>query len=58
MDQKLKKRRHPGAGRGKSLRTPKGRQVDDQSLKEICALLGNGPHQRDLLIEGRVVLTR
>jgi formate dehydrogenase len=56
MDQKLKKRRHPGAGRGQSLRTPKGRQVDDQSLKEIRALLGNGPHQRDLLIEHLHVL--
>ena len=29
----------------------KGRQVDDASLLEVRALVGLGPHQRDLLIE-------
>ena len=30
---------------------PKGRQVDARALEEIRALLGDGPRQRDLLIE-------
>ena len=51
MDQKVRKRRHPGAGRGRSLRTPKGRQVDEESLAEVQSLLGDEPRQRDLLIE-------
>lgn len=38
-------------GTGKSRRTPKGRQVDDQALEEVRALLGNTPRRRDLLIE-------
>jgi formate dehydrogenase len=29
----------------------KGRQADEVSLQEVLALLGNGPHARDLLIE-------
>ena len=29
----------------------KGRQADEVSLQEVRALLGNGPHARDLLIE-------
>jgi formate dehydrogenase beta subunit len=32
-------------------RTPKGRQVDPQALDEMCALLGERPRRRDLLIE-------
>src|SRR5688500_13636623 len=32
-------------------RTPKGRQVDPQALDEVCALLGDKPRRRDLLIE-------
>src|SRR5918992_3158648 len=32
-------------------RTPKGRQVDPQALEEVCALLGDKPRRRDLLIE-------
>src|SRR3954467_9537817 len=42
-----------GAGRrgGKSRRTPKGRQVDPAALDEVCALLGERPRRRDLLIE-------
>ena len=30
-------------GTGKSRRTPKGRQVDDQALAEVRALLGDRP---------------
>src|SRR2546421_11567377 len=42
-----------GAGRrgGKSRRTPKGRQVDPTALDDVCALLGDRPRRRDLLIE-------
>ncbi|SFB72371.1 NAD(P)H-dependent oxidoreductase subunit E [Tropicimonas isoalkanivorans] len=36
-------------GRGRT--TPKGRQVEDAALEEICALLGQQPRRRDLLIE-------
>ena len=32
-------------------RTPKGRQVDPQALADVCALLGDRPRRRDLLIE-------
>jgi NADH:ubiquinone oxidoreductase subunit F (NADH-binding)/NADH:ubiquinone oxidoreductase subunit E len=46
----------PRAGNGgppsrRPRRTPKGRQVDLQALDEVCALLGNKPRRRDLLIE-------
>jgi formate dehydrogenase len=51
MDQKVQKGRRPGAGRGRFQNTPKGRQVDDRSLAEIRALLGDEPRRRDLLIE-------
>ena len=51
MNQPPRKRRHPGSGRGKSIKTPKGRQVDAASLAEIRELLGDQPRQRDLLIE-------
>ena len=29
----------------------KGRQADDVALQELRALVGDGPHRRDLLIE-------
>ena len=45
------RQRHPGSGRGKFRKTPKGRQVDPASLVEIKALLGDEPRKRDLLIE-------
>jgi len=47
----LKKRRHPGSGRGRGRLQPKGRQVDPDAVDEIRALLGDRPRQRDLLIE-------
>jgi formate dehydrogenase len=40
-----------GAPNRRPRRTPKGRQVDPQALAEICALLGDKPRRRDLLIE-------
>lgn len=45
------KRGHPGAGRKKSRKTPKGRQVDPVALDEVRELLGDRSRQRDLLIE-------
>jgi formate dehydrogenase len=45
------KRGHPGAGRKRSRKTPKGRQVDPAALLEVRALLGGDPRRRDLLIE-------
>ncbi|WP_435230669.1 NAD(P)H-dependent oxidoreductase subunit E [Pseudopelagicola sp. nBUS_20] len=36
---------------GKSRWTPKGRQLDDNALREVRDLLGNLPRRRDLLIE-------
>lgn len=42
---------HPGSGRRNTSPFPKGRVVDDDALSEISSLLGNGPYQRDLLIE-------
>ena len=36
---------------GKGRKTPKGRQVDDQALADVQALLGDRPRRRDLLIE-------
>ena len=47
----VRKRRHPGAGRGRAARVPKGRQVRPGALEEIRALLGERPRRRDLLIE-------
>ncbi|HVY56788.1 MAG TPA: NAD(P)H-dependent oxidoreductase subunit E [Xanthobacteraceae bacterium] len=41
----------PGRGRRRPGRTPKGRQVDLTALAEVCALLGERPRRRDLLIE-------
>lgn len=39
------------SGKGKGRRTPKGRQLDDQALADVQALLGDQPRRRDLLIE-------
>ena len=39
------------SGRGKGRATPKGRQLDDQALADVRALLGDRPRRRDLLIE-------
>ena len=44
-------RRHPGAGRRRTGKTPKGRQVDPQALTEVRSLLADAPRRRDLLIE-------
>src|SRR5215475_2170174 len=41
----------PAAGRRRPRRTPKGRQVDPVARAEVCALLGDQPRRRDLLIE-------
>jgi len=38
-------------GKGKGRHTPKGRQLEDRPWSEVRALLGEGPHRRDLLIE-------
>jgi formate dehydrogenase len=45
------KPRHPGRGVGKGRPHPKGRQLDDQALADVQALLGDRPRDRDLLIE-------
>ena len=43
---------NPGFGRRQALPHPKGRELDDESLAEINALLGSAtPLRRDLLIE-------
>src|SRR5688572_1290639 len=44
---------HGGSGRKKNRprRTPKGRQLDLTAVEEVCALLGDAPRRRDLLIE-------
>jgi len=39
------------SGRGKGRATPKGRQVDDDALARVQALLGDRPRRKDLLIE-------
>jgi formate dehydrogenase beta subunit len=41
----------PGSSRRRPPRTPKGRQVDPQALKEVRALLGERERRRDLLVE-------
>ena len=45
------KLRHPGKGRRSTSATPKGRQVDNESILEVRKLLGDSPLRRDLLIE-------
>lgn len=49
--QSVTKRGHPGAGRKRAGKTPKGRQVDPKAQAEVQALLGREPCRRDLLIE-------
>ena len=49
--QSVIKRGHPGAGKKRTGKTPKGRQVDPSALAEVQALLGNDSPRRDLLIE-------
>ncbi|KAB7615504.1 NADH-quinone oxidoreductase subunit F [Amylibacter sp. SFDW26] len=39
------------SGKGKGRHTPKGRQVTEDALEEVQALLGDRPRDRDLLIE-------
>lgn len=39
------------SGKGKGRHTTKGRQLDDTAHTEVCALLGDKPRRRDLLIE-------
>ena len=39
------------SGKGKGRKTPKGRQLDDQALTEVQALLDDRPRRADLLIE-------
>lgn len=43
--------RSPGFGRRKATPKSKGRQIDPAMLDEVSALIGQGPYQRDLLIE-------
>ena len=47
----IRKHRHPGAGKRRAARHPKGRQVEEQALTEVRALLGDRPRRRDLLGE-------
>jgi formate dehydrogenase len=48
----IRKHRRPGAGgKRRGGVQPKGRQLDDQALDEVRALLGGRPRRRDLLIE-------
>jgi formate dehydrogenase beta subunit len=47
----IRKHRRPAAGKKRDGRHPKGRQVEERALIEVCALLGDRPRQRDLLIE-------
>jgi NADH:ubiquinone oxidoreductase 24 kD subunit len=50
-DRPLERLIHPGSGRRKAPKTPKGRQVEPETLAELHALLGDRPRNRDLLIE-------
>jgi formate dehydrogenase len=43
--------RHPGAGKRRTRAQPKGRQLDQQAMAEVAALLGERPRRRDLLVE-------
>lgn len=47
----IRKRKHPGRGRGKTRTHPKGRQIDPKVQQELRDLLGDKPRDRDLLIE-------
>ena len=41
----------PKGKRSRVRATPKGRVVDPKALEDVCALLGDAPRRRDLLIE-------
>ena len=41
---------HPGRG-GRGRPVPKGRQLDQTASDEVHALIGDGPHPRDMMIE-------
>ncbi len=47
----IRKRRHPGRGRGKTRPYSKGRQLDPVAQEEVAALLGDRVRDRDQLIE-------
>ena len=47
----VRRRGHPGQGKKRTRRTPKGRQVEPAALGEVRALIGDGPLARDRLIE-------
>tara|TARA_Y100001934_G_scaffold275601_1_gene370454 strand:- start:1779 stop:3482 length:1704 start_codon:yes stop_codon:yes gene_type:complete len=47
----LRRHSHPGRKKGRGRAYAKGRQLDPVAVKEIAALLGARPRQRDLLIE-------
>ena len=47
----VRKRQHPGRGRGKGRAHPKGRQLDPTAQAEVASLIGDRPRNRDLLIE-------
>ena len=47
----LKQYRHPGAGKRKTRKTNRGRQIDQAAAREISDLLGDRARRRDLLIE-------
>jgi formate dehydrogenase len=47
----IRKHRHPDAGKRRAGRHPKGRQLEEQALLEVRALLEDRPRRRDLLIE-------
>ena len=48
---RVRRRRHPGSGRGRGAQKPKGRQVQPAVQDRIRSLLGDRPRRRDLLIE-------
>jgi len=45
------RRIHPGSGRRKAPVFPKGRLLKSEEAETVAKLLGNGPRQRDMLIE-------
>ena len=47
----VRRRIHPGSGRRKAPRFPKGRRLESQDVARLAALLGEGPFERALLIE-------
>jgi len=42
---------HPGSGRRKAPSFPKGRVLREAEIASVCALIGQGPYERPLLIE-------